>query len=92
MKEKLDEKESEVLKYLPKKGTPAFAIVRALQNEIPHCLQKDELKEAAQPFCTVVQGDWQLVRLGGNHDFTEKENYFEVQKRVFRILYPHREG
>ena len=36
--------------------------------------------------CRVVQGDRQLVRLGGNHDFTEKENYFEVQKRVFRIL------
>ena len=55
MQDKLDdkepEKESEVPKYLPKEGTPAFAIIRALQNEIPHCLQKDELKEAAQPFC-----------------------------------------
>ena len=48
MQEKLEEKEaekdSEVPKYLPKEGTPAFAIVRALRNEIPHCLQKDELK------------------------------------------------
>ena len=55
MQDKLDdkepEKESEVPKYLPKEGTPAFAIIRALRNEIPHCLQKDELKEAAQPFC-----------------------------------------
>ena len=31
--------------------SPSSAIVRALRNEIPHCLQKDELKEAAQPFC-----------------------------------------
>ena len=55
MQDKVDdkepEKESEVPKYLPKEGTPALAIVRALRNEIPHCLQKDELKEAAQPFC-----------------------------------------
>ena len=97
MQDKLDdkepEKESEVPKYLPKEGTPALAIVRALRNEIPHCLQKDELKEAAQPFCaesfkeTGSSSAWK-----SNHDFTEKENYFEVQKRVFRISYPHREG
>ena len=51
MQDKEPEKESEVPKYLPKEGTPAFAIIRALRNEIPHCLQKDELKEVAQPFC-----------------------------------------
>ena len=55
MQDKLDdkepEKEVEVPKYLPKEGTPALAIIRALRNEIPHCLQKDELKEVAQPFC-----------------------------------------
>ena len=56
MQDKLDdkkpEKESEVPNYLPKEGTPAFAIVRALRNENTHCLQKDELKGAAQPCCT----------------------------------------
>ena len=55
MQDKLDdkepEKESEVPKYLSKEGTPAFAIVRALRNENPYCLQKHELKEATQPFC-----------------------------------------
>ena len=65
MQDKLDdkepEKESEVQKYLPKEGTPAFAIVRALRNETKR----------------------QLVRLEGNHDSPEKENYFEVQKRFF---------
>ena len=44
-------KKDENYTYRPDHASGAYAILKALQNETPACLKKEELKDAAQIFC-----------------------------------------